>query len=120
MRKCPDCKGTGRRTHPGDGGGFGGESCSLCEGSGMVADAHIHTDKCLIFVAGKPVRVCGRTGYEQQPRIVPADEQPRPHFVAVKSAVMLGDLCVGKMRSKTMAKRTANALNKHVPNREGV
>lgn len=58
----------------------------------------------------------------QQPRIVPAadDEKPRRRFVAVKRAVMLGDLCVGKMLSKTLAKRTANALNKHVPNREGV
>jgi hypothetical protein len=27
---------------------------------------------------------------------------------------------VGRMISKTMAKRTANALNRHIPNREGV
>lgn len=41
-------------------------------------------------------------------------------FVAIGSTVMRGDEHIGVMRSHTMAKRTANALNAHVPNKEGV
>lgn len=41
-------------------------------------------------------------------------------FVGIRKTVMQGDKCVGVMCSKTMAKRTANALNRHKPNREGV
>lgn len=41
-------------------------------------------------------------------------------FVGVRKAVMQGDRCVGVMCSKTMAKRTANALNGYKTNREGV
>jgi hypothetical protein len=41
-------------------------------------------------------------------------------FVAVHDTVVLAHRVVGRMISKTMAKRTANALNRHIPNREGV
>ena len=41
-------------------------------------------------------------------------------FVAVHDTVVLAHRVVGRMISKTMAKRTANALNRHKPNREGV
>lgn len=41
-------------------------------------------------------------------------------FVGIRKTVMQGEKCVGVMCSKTMAKRTANALNRHKPNREGV
>lgn len=41
-------------------------------------------------------------------------------FVAVHQSIHLGPRVVGRMISKTMAKRTANALNNHAPNREGV
>jgi hypothetical protein len=41
-------------------------------------------------------------------------------FVAVKSTVMQGAIHIATACSKTMAKRIANALNKHTPNREGV
>lgn len=44
----------------------------------------------------------------------------RLQFVAIGDTIMRGSERVGRMRSHTMAKRTANALNKHVPNREGV
>lgn len=49
-----------------------------------------------------------------------------PQFVAVKSIVLQGIRSLGEPRvvaraiSKTMAKRIANALNHHQPNREGV
>lgn len=35
VTRCPDCAGTGQRTHPGDGGSLGG-LCSRCEGTGAV------------------------------------------------------------------------------------
>jgi hypothetical protein len=38
----------------------------------------------------------------------------------VHETVVKGGQVVGRMISKTMAKRTANALNRHTPNREGV
>lgn len=41
-------------------------------------------------------------------------------FVAIGPAVMQGQERAATARSKTMAKRIANALNKHTPNREGV
>ena len=41
-------------------------------------------------------------------------------FVAVGRVIMLGKYCVGRMKSNTYAIRTANALNKHVPNERGV
>lgn len=49
-------------------------------------------------------------------------EKPKeqPKFVAVKEAVMRGQEHIATARSKTFAKRIANALNKHVPNDEGV
>lgn len=47
-------------------------------------------------------------------------KQEKPKFVAVKEAVMRGSEHIGTMRSKTMAKRTANALNRYTPNDEGV
>jgi hypothetical protein len=45
---------------------------------------------------------------------------PERRFVAVKSAVMQGTDHIATAKSKTMAKRIANALNKHRPNSEGV
>ena len=41
-------------------------------------------------------------------------------FVAVKSAVMRGSEHIATAVSKTMAKRIANALNRHKTNSEGV
>ena len=41
-------------------------------------------------------------------------------FVAVDRVVMLGAYCVGRMKSKTYAVRTANALNAYKPNPRGV
>jgi hypothetical protein len=41
-------------------------------------------------------------------------------FVCVRTAVMLGPQWIATACSKTMAKRIANALNRHTPNREGV
>jgi hypothetical protein len=43
-----------------------------------------------------------------------------PKFVAHHETVLQTGQIVGRMISKTMAKRTANALNRHIPNREGV
>jgi hypothetical protein len=43
-----------------------------------------------------------------------------PKFVAVGPAVLQGARTIARAVSKTMAKRIANALNKHTPNREGV
>jgi hypothetical protein len=50
----------------------------------------------------------------------PAPPDPERRFVAVKSAVMHGADHVATAKSKTFAKRIANALNKHKPNDEGV
>lgn len=41
-------------------------------------------------------------------------------FVNIGSLVMQGTRRAAIACSKTMAKRIANALNKHIPNREGV
>ena len=41
-------------------------------------------------------------------------------FVAVDRVIMLGSYCVGRMKSKTYAIRTANALNAYKPNSRGV
>ena len=49
----------------------------------------------------------------------PAGE-PEPKFVAIGPYIMQASLTIARAISKTMAKRIANALNKHVPNREGV
>lgn len=43
-----------------------------------------------------------------------------PRFNSVKDQVFMGTELVGRMRSHTMARRTANALNKHIPNSRGV
>lgn len=43
-----------------------------------------------------------------------------PLFVAVKLAVMRGSEHIATAVSKTMAKRIANALNRHTTNSEGV
>lgn len=34
--KCPVCNGTGQRTAGWDAGGFGGDTCSRCEGAGYL------------------------------------------------------------------------------------
>jgi hypothetical protein len=43
-----------------------------------------------------------------------------PVFTAHHDTVRQGSRVVGRMISKTFAKRTANALNRHQPNKEGV
>ncbi|HET6220150.1 MAG TPA: hypothetical protein VFE27_24190 [Acidobacteriaceae bacterium] len=43
-----------------------------------------------------------------------------PKIVAIGSSVLMGARVIARAVSKTMAKRIANALNKHIPNREGV
>ena len=43
-----------------------------------------------------------------------------PFFVHIGKSVMRGAQCVAVACSKTMAKRIANALNRHQPNKEGV
>ena len=45
---------------------------------------------------------------------------PRPQFVAVHCSILQGARTVARAISKTMAKRIANALNRHIPNREGI
>lgn len=51
-----------------------------------------------------------------QGSLPPADHK----FVAIGTAVLQGASTIARAISKTMAKRIANALNKHTPNREGV
>jgi hypothetical protein len=50
----------------------------------------------------------------------PPPPPPGTKFIAVKCAVMFGYKHIATAVSKTMAKRIANALNNHKPNREGV
>ena len=54
----------------------------------------------------------------------PTDEPPlvpgRPMYVARKSSVLQASDHIAVARSKTMAKRIANALNKHQPTDDGV
>lgn len=56
------------------------------------------------------------------PRTVP--DPPLPlfdaQFVHVGCVIMRGAESIARARSKTMAKRIANALNSYTPNREGV
>jgi len=54
----------------------------------------------------------------QSPAVPPP--KPAPRFSAHHVTVFHGTREVGRMISKTMAKRTANALNNHKPNSEGV
>lgn len=85
-------------------------------------------------LGGKPP-IIAQVADGWKPRILPADAQfgqvikgaidghrdgNRPLFVAIRRAVMLEGDCVAVAKSKTFAKRIANALNNHVPNREGV
>lgn len=65
---------------------------------------------CLAAIGEKHANFCFRRG----------TTYAGPLFVAVGSIVMRGGLQVARAISKTMAKRIANALNKHIPNREGV
>lgn len=46
--------------------------------------------------------------------------KPVPLFVAIRCAIMRGSEHIATAVSKTMAKRIANALNAHKPNKEGV
>ena len=41
-------------------------------------------------------------------------------FVAVDRVIMYGKICVGRMKSRNFAIRTANALNEYTPNKKGV
>lgn len=60
-------------------------------------------------------------GLPTRPRIVEAPgPMPVVRFVAVGCSVMDGLECVLRAKSKTFAKRTANALNRHKVNSEGV
>lgn len=43
-----------------------------------------------------------------------------PRFVGVGPKVIIGQREIARACSKTMAKRIANALNRYVPNKEGV
>jgi hypothetical protein len=45
---------------------------------------------------------------------------PYDCFIAKGPSVLMGAKTIARAISKTMAKRIANALNKHTPNREGV
>jgi hypothetical protein len=49
------------------------------------------------------------------------DKKRKPRFVAVRQSklVMRGEELICRASSHTMAKRIANALNKHTPNRRG-
>lgn len=49
------------------------------------------------------------------------EEQRKPRFVAVRRSklVMRGEELICRAASHTMAKRIANALNRHTPNRRG-
>jgi hypothetical protein len=49
-----------------------------------------------------------------------AENPAGAHFVHVGPAVMQGNQHAARAISKTMAKRIANALNRHKTNREGV
>jgi len=51
---------------------------------------------------------------------IPPPEITSPKFIAHRETVLQAGKVVGRMISKTMAKRTANALNRHLPNREVV
>ena len=46
--------------------------------------------------------------------------QEPARFVSIRQNIMQGSQCIARSCSKTMAKRIANALNNHTPNREGV
>jgi len=48
------------------------------------------------------------------------DVMPYDCFIAKGPSVLMGAKTIARAISKTMAKRIANALNKHTPNREGV
>ena len=56
------------------------------------------------------------------PPIIEKFEYPeaQPQFVAFHATIVQAGQVVGHMISKTMAKRAANALNRHKPNKEGV
>lgn len=49
----------------------------------------------------------------------PVENLKEHKFVAVKDVVMNGSIFIGAMRSTTMAKRAANALNKYAPGEKG-
>ena len=50
-----------------------------------------------------------------------SESPPKPlQFVAAREIVYHGAREVARAISKTMAKRIANALNRHQPNKEGV
>ena len=53
-------------------------------------------------------------------RSIQKAQESKTPFVARDRAVMLGSFCVGKMKSKAYAIRTANALNAYRPNERGV
>jgi hypothetical protein len=48
------------------------------------------------------------------------DPPPIMDFIAFGQTILMRGRTVGRMESKTLAKRAANALNRHQPNREGV
>lgn len=50
----------------------------------------------------------------------PSQNSAKARFVAIHESVMRGQERIATAKSKTMAKRIANALNKHTVNSEGV
>jgi hypothetical protein len=70
--------------------------------------------------------VCERQFVHAPTSVRVHDEDPDPNrppptlFVAISTSVMLGRHHIATAISKTMAKRIANALNRHKPNDEGV
>jgi hypothetical protein len=53
-------------------------------------------------------------------RVADASTSGHFKFVAISHNVLQGQQVIARAWSKTMAKRIANALNKHILNREGV
>lgn len=92
----------GRVVADNSGGDFSLPECEQCGGTGQI-----NGQQCGWCVRS---RIAGAT----------AADRPPVQFVGVHENVMQGSKCVARACSKTMAKRIANALNKHVPNREGV
>jgi hypothetical protein len=58
---------------------------------------------------------------EQSPIVRPVESsEPADVFSSHQQSVSHRGQVIGRMISKTMAKRTANALNRYKPNKEGV
>lgn len=89
--------------------------CVVCERQFLTAPNSIRVDE-LAARAPAPALQPAQAPAAAVESVLP----PEKRFVAVKSAVMQGSEHIATAKSKTMAKRIANALNKHKPNDEGV